>query len=138
MALSIYLLIGGTTGLCKVWENLALEHHHHSHSQLSQPGDSGGDHPLLCSDAGATAECEIPAIPCDDSHKQDGSELTALTPDSPVPIASPFVGLLPAAVTAPPMSTSLQIGGLQTHKLADSSRRGSSPTLAAQLCRFLV
>lgn len=136
MALSIYLLISGSTGLCKVWASLALEHHHHSQAQLSQSHDSAHAHPALCSDA--AADCDIPAIPCDDSHKEDGRELTALTPDSPAPIASPFVGLLPATVTVPPMSASLLTGGAQSHTLSDSSRRGSPPTLAAQLCRFLV
>ena len=138
MALSIYLLIGGSTGLCKVWGHLALEHHHHSHTQLAQSHDSGSDHALLCLDANAVSECEIPAIPCDDSHKENGSELTALTPDAPKPIASPFAGLVPAAILTPQLSAIQQTGSLQAIALSSSCRRGSPPTLAAQLCRYLV
>ena len=137
-ALAIYLLIGGSTGLCKVRGNLAIEHHHHSHSQLSQSVDSDSDHPQLCLDANATSDCEIPTIPCDDSHKEDGSELTALTPDSPKPIASPFVGLVPAVILTPQLATSPPTGSLQAQALSSSYRRGSPSTLSAQLCRYLV
>jgi len=138
MALAIYLLIGGSTGLCKVWGNLALEHHHHSHAQAAHVHASESDRPPHCLDTNTTSDCEIPVIPCDDSHKEDGNELTAVTPLTPKPISSPFVGLVPAIILTPQLAVSQQTGSLQTQALSNSYRRGSPPTLVAQLCRYLV
>jgi len=137
-ALSIYLLIGGTTGVCKILGILELEHHHHSHAQLAESSGSDGTHSSICVAVDGAPDCDIPAIPCDESHKEDGGELNALTPVTTKSIASPFVGLLPAIVMIPQQSPTTQGAGCYAFGRTYSTRRGSPPSLAAQLCRFLV
>ena len=128
-ALATYLLVGGMAGLCSLWGSLEIEHHHHSQAHVV-----ANDHGSVC--PSHESDCEVPAIPCHDSSEEDGDELTAVTPNSIKPIATPFVGLVPAPASAPLPVVTTRI--VAQHSLSRETLRGSPSKRTAQLCRFLV
>ena len=128
MALATYFVVGGAVGLCTLWGELGVEHHHHA-------ADDTHSHSTICGDH-STDHAPEDQQPCRDSADHDGDEFLALTPDSPAPIASPLIGDVPPP--APDFSAAPAPRAIATPACLLGSVRGSPPGPPALLCRFLV